>query len=182
MTKHITEDGDKTVALKSWEVTDSAWIAFNAEEHMTNGIQGAYNAGMKDGRAISALSAAARPMQTIMDGENGNCLQAAVSMITGRPLVEVPNFSTFRSNWFEAIMLWAESAGFEVIPVNPHHWGEPVLAFGQSLRGLRHCVVWLDGGMLHDPHPDGTGLVSVESEFWAITPTDPQEGAPVDPQ
>ena len=113
---------------------------------------------------------AARPKQTIMDGKNGNCLQAAVSMITGRPMVEVPNFSTFRSQWFEAIMLWAEGAGFDVLPVNPAHWDEPVLAFGQSQRGLRHCVVWDGDHMLHDPHPDNTGLVSVESEFWAITP------------
>lgn len=134
-----------------------------------------------DVTAVVEAEIAARPRQTIMDGENGNCLQAAISTVTGRPMVEVPNFSTFREQWFEAIMLWADAAGFDVMPVNPTHWNEPVLAFGQSPRGLRHCVVWLGTEMLHDPHPDGTGLVSVESEFWAITPTE-QIGAPVDPQ
>ena len=30
---------------------------------------------------------------------------------------------------------------------------------GMSLRGKPHCVVCLGGEMVHDPHPDGGGLV-----------------------
>lgn len=33
--------------LKSWEVNSNAWEAFEAEEHMTNGIQAAYEAGLR---------------------------------------------------------------------------------------------------------------------------------------
>lgn len=33
--------------LKSWEVNNNAWEAFAAEEHMTNGIQAAYEAGLR---------------------------------------------------------------------------------------------------------------------------------------
>mgnify|MGYP001761196903 CR=1 FL=1 len=45
-----TEERDKAIQLKSWEVTDAAWSAFDAEEYMTNGIQAAYNVGIRDAR------------------------------------------------------------------------------------------------------------------------------------
>ncbi len=112
---------------------------------------------------------AARPKQTIFDGENGNCLQACVATITRLPMDAVPNFSTFREKWFDALLSWADARGYEMMPVNPKHWDAPVLAFGQSPRGIRHAVVWDGDSMMHDPHPDGAGLVSVEDEFWAIT-------------
>lgn len=63
--KHITEASDKPVALKSWEVTDSAWSAFSAEEHMTNGVQAAYNAGMED--AINAANPTSQPAEGVAE-------------------------------------------------------------------------------------------------------------------
>jgi len=47
-----TEQRDKT-AMKSWEVTEAAWIAFDSEPHITNAIQTVYEAGMRDAHAAT---------------------------------------------------------------------------------------------------------------------------------
>ena len=37
-----------------------------------------------------------------------------------------------------------------------------VIVAGMGPRGRQHATIWRDGQLVHDPHPSGTGLVSVE--------------------
>jgi hypothetical protein len=116
------------------------------------------------------MQAAGPIKQTIVEGANANCLQAAVASILGLTMDQVPNFALFRANWFDALLSWCEQNAWDIAPVMPMHVpGEKVLAFGQSPRGNRHAVVWQADRMAHDPHPDGGGLVEAE-EFWMIGP------------
>lgn len=48
------------------------------------------------------------------------------------------------------------------------------LCAGVSERGTRHCVVWKDGKIVHDPHPKGKGLISREW-LYLLVPLDPSE-------
>ena len=106
-----------------------------------------------------------RHTQVVFDGENGDCVQAAVATALQLPLVAVPNFSTFGGFWYHAMALWGATRGIYV------RWaplGEPlpdadVIAIGLAARGHKHAVVWRGDHMVHDPHPDRSGLVDTES-------------------
>lgn len=47
-----------------------------------------------------------------------------------------------------------------------------VIAAGMSPRGVRHCVLWQRGAMIHDPHPSRAGLAEAPDEVWLIEPTE----------
>lgn len=62
--------------LKSWEVNNEAWEAFSAEEHLTNGIQAAYEAGLRAQNRLSEgapseaqVEAAAEAIHNLMQGD-----------------------------------------------------------------------------------------------------------------
>lgn len=48
------------------------------------------------------------------------------------------------------------------------HWnpGHHYLLCGQSPRGTYHVVICCDGEMVHDPHPEGGGVIGPDSEGW----------------
>ena len=90
----------------------------------------------------------------------GNCLQAAVATILREPLDGVPNFYLFGPLWVEALNLylgiWALSVQRDTDESGL------TIAVGQSERGVKHCVVCVDGEMVHDPHPSRAGLTSID--------------------
>ena len=54
----------------------------------------------------------------------------------------------------------------EEIPANIH-----VIASGPSPRAaVDHAVIWLNGQVVHDPHPDKTGLAGPPDRFWQLVP------------
>jgi hypothetical protein len=59
----------------------------------------------------------------------------------------------------------------EEYPLVP--WGQ-CLAYGRTVRGTSHVVVWdaVAKKMLHDPHPDGTGLEFLDG-WYCFTVVDP---------
>ena len=106
----------------------------------------------------------------------GNCLQAAVASIYELPIEAVPHFVQFEA-WGEALKLYVHGRGalLQLWKTNAPA-DMTLLAFGKSPRGdFRHAVVWQGGRMIHDPHPDGTGLDGPPEEFWGIT-TPSEEG------
>lgn len=112
-------------------------------------------------------------MQTIPFEEGsvvyGNCLQAAVAAIYELPIEAVPHFVQF-TRWGEALRMWVEDQGADLLLWKSDEPQDvPLLAFGKSPRGdFRHAVVWQAGRMIHDPHPDGTGLDGAPEEYWGI--------------
>jgi len=110
----------------------------------------------------------------------GNCLQAAVASIYELPIEAVPHFVQFQ-RWGEALKLYVEDRGAQLLLwTRDEPRDRPLLAFGKSPRGdFRHAVVWQEGKMIHDPHPDGTGLDGPPDEYWSIVP---EQGLTPSPQ
>lgn len=103
------------------------------------------------------------------EGVYGNCVQAAIASLLDLPLKAVPHFGLFES-WGAAIRLWLEGhdRSLEWARVDAAAPGQLVMAVGKSPRGVSHAVVWGENGLVHDPHPDRTGLVGVPRYFYAI--------------
>lgn len=103
----------------------------------------------------------------------GNCLQAALASILDLPLTEVPHFvqddhdhpDDPERHWFTRMLAWLDARGLNLRDGSNAPSGSLVLALGTSPRGLGHIVIQRDGEMVHDPHPDRTGLVDV-STTW----------------
>ena len=100
-------------------------------------------------------------MQTKL-GKSGNCLQACVASALGFSLVQVPEFSGRR--WADELRAWFAGLGLRVITCSREREGIAI-ALGRGPRGLRHAVVWREGRMIHDPHPDRSGLLGRPDQY-----------------
>jgi hypothetical protein len=117
-------------------------------------------------------------------GVYGNCIQAAVASLLGRPLDAVPHFGAF-DDWEAALRLWARGEDLLVQRVDPDTVVGPDeerrLLFGTSPRGYGHVVVGsAEAGVLWDPHPSRDGLIEVTGVIRLIplhTPATPDGGA-----
>lgn len=95
----------------------------------------------------------------------GNCFTACIASILGLSIEQVPYFmaSTQRvqikiaNNWLKQFNLKLKMIPY---PTNLQI-SNFCLARGRSPRNPRyfHMVVWKDNKIIHDPHPDQTGLV-----------------------
>jgi len=113
-------------------------------------------------------------MQTMFfdkDG-TGNCFEACIASILEMELSEVPMFHG--ENWFSKFYDWLISKGFEYNgTINPSDIfnykigidGYFIVA-GESPRGNHirggHAVIYKSGKLVHDPHPDNTGIVDIK--------------------
>lgn len=114
----------------------------------------------------------------------GNCWQTVLASVLDLPLDEVPHFvqddhthngrENFEWDWWKRSIDWLRDRGMKLeyakVDETP---GEYLLVSGKSPRGdgtIYHVVIYRDGVMVHDPHPDGTGLLTVESNAYAIRP------------
>lgn len=108
------------------------------------------------------------PLKQTISGDNGNCLQTAVASILDLPLEEVPHFVPFGRNWNKALVMFMQEKGYEYHGLADKQFiNSPfytkgidgyVIAAGESPRGLQHAVIYKDGELVHDPHPDGGGV------------------------
>ncbi len=111
--------------------------------------------------------------QTIVGKPNGNCFGACVASILELPVEEVWEAGALDGDEFWlGWKSWLESRGWSFVHILAGAWFLPprghAIANGDSDRGLPHSVVMLDGKMVHDPHPSGTGLVDGKVETWVI--------------
>lgn len=111
-----------------------------------------------------------------VDQQRGNCLQAVIASLLDLPLDEVPHFvqddvnSGGRVNWWNSMIEFVHTHGWGLHGATLEtHPGEHLMVSGPSPRGqgIHHVVVYRDGQMVHDPHPDRTGLLSVEAA-WGL--------------
>lgn len=118
--------------------------------------------------------------QTKFGHPDGNCGSAAVASILELPISEVPDLKGEDGGWFVVLLEFLRGRG-----LRPEVYARSVLpkyayAFvsGMGPRGWRHACVWWGGGgngrIVHDPHPDGTGLITdpsspqYQSLWWCV--------------
>lgn len=111
-------------------------------------------------------------------GMPGNCLQAAIASLLELPLDEVPHFvgrdweTDGNEHWWTCWVAWCGDRGLRVGAWEPKA-GEYYLGAGPSPRdpeNRSHVAVYRDGLLVHDPHPDGTGVVEVRTR-WTVRPS-----------
>lgn len=119
--------------------------------------------------------------QTIPPPEGkGNCLQACIASILELPLEAVPHFALWYDspNWHEKLNGWLiQTAGVYEITVQANQmYLETIYGYallnGLSERGIMHSVVIFNGEMVHDPYPNGKGIITPESYgvFVSVAP------------
>lgn len=123
------------------------------------------------------------------DRQRGNCFTAVTASLMHLPIEAVPNFvqedvnSGGERNWWYSWWEWVHAHGAHVALLRDETQpgstyplpepGEPYTVSGISPRDPRvhHIVIYVDGTMVHDPHPDRTGIVTpVDSYRWTIRP------------
>ena len=110
-----------------------------------------------------------KPVLQTRFGAEGNCTQACIASILEISIEGIPHVTAeedrngwiILERWLErehALALVHFPKGFMrgVQPIGFHLIG------GTSPRGLPHAVVGYEGRIVHDPHPDGGGLVEIE--------------------
>lgn len=105
-----------------------------------------------------------KPVYQTFFGKEGNCMQACIASLLEMSLDEVPRFPI--TGQFLAMARFLNQFDIQpiglpyergIIPFDCHY-----IVWGKSERGLYHAVIYLGNNMVHDPHPDNTGLVTLE--------------------
>ena len=107
--------------------------------------------------------------QTKFGPDNGNCFTACIASIFELPIDETPQFckSADDYDWFQRLENWSLYRG--LLPLGLKYDSELKLngvyaiLSGKSPRGpWLHSVVWKDGEVIHDPHPDNRGIENMQ--------------------
>lgn len=124
--------------------------------------------------------------QTLFGMPDGNCIAACVASILELEGVELPSLAR-ENDWLEALNRWLRQLGqpwravcFYPSPAQLHYTMLPgvlLCAGGKGPRGHGHMVVWRDGAVVHDPHPEGGGLVGPVEDVLVLFPLDAGETA-----
>ena len=121
------------------------------------------------------------------DSQKGDCLRTTIANLLGLDRDSVPHFlQEADSLYFECMRLindFLRPYGLAYIKVSIkekqfknfgiedlHHVG-----FGMTDRNTHHAVSSKDREMLHDPHPDKTGLVKMDDEIGVFVVLRPWE-------
>lgn len=101
--------------------------------------------------------------------QHGDCWAACISTITEIPIEEIPDvndpkYSEWPTYWY-AMWNFLKDKGFLLYCENVNQFkgnGDCCIACGKSPRGnFNHAVIW-NNGMIHDPHPDKTGILNID--------------------
>lgn len=121
------------------------------------------------------------------DPRGGNCVAACLASLLEIPLSEVPDFDMRRNcesedgeDWRLFFGAWLEERfGLTLVSVDiPREdddqelcgwWAEvEMMLGGPGPRGVGHCVVARGDQIVHDPRPEGGGLLKVKSAYFLL--------------
>lgn len=112
-------------------------------------------------------------MQTKFGAGLGNCMIACLASMLGVSIDEVPDIPPTDSLRIFKLDAWLLREWCLRIS---HNHGDPVLlgiariVGGPGPRGFSHACIYVDDTLIHDPHPEGGGLLSIQSHY-IITPS-----------
>lgn len=117
--------------------------------------------------------------------QGDDCIRVCVATILEVPIEDVPNFMADagdESLWVEELRRWLEPLGLSAMCVVFHDGSDGEVtkgvicaAGGHGPRGRAHMVVWKDGEMVWDPHPDGGGIIGEPEDYLLFLPLDPSK-------
>ena len=110
------------------------------------------------------------------DRQRGNCWSACIASLLEVPIDDVPNFVQIDvnggENWFAHTMRFLNERGYHLVAVDPLAPGDVhYIQTGLSPRSpadggeVHHAVIHLHGELAHDPHPDRTGVKSIDNAY-----------------
>ncbi len=77
------------------------------------------------------------------------------------------------NNWAFQLSRWLEGHNLLWRQYDKHLLDDrPYMVVGISPRGLNHVCIYQNGKLLHDPHPEGGGLLT-ETHFETLEPAEP---------
>lgn len=107
-------------------------------------------------------------------GKGGNCFPACLASILEIDIEKVPNFQEPVGEWYIKYKQWLNQFGLDLVGVtNWDNWpeGRPKvfsIVSGMGPRGLQHSVIYFDGDMVHDPHPEGGGVKDITDWIYLV--------------
>lgn len=106
--------------------------------------------------------------------QNGNCFPTAIACIIGaaspEDVIQIQE-QYDDCEWLMNLEQWLDDRGWELKQVEGHLYDDSVyMVSGVSPRDkkVHHVVLYQNGKMVHDPHPDNTGIKS-ETRFETLT-------------
>lgn len=110
--------------------------------------------------------------QTTFGYPNGNCFQAALASILELPLEKVPHFMLDLTNdWFMELRNWLGQFGLDAICVRGESEaflpskGYYIMGGRRPGRTYLHAVVACNGQVVHDPLPEGQGVLEPPYDY-----------------
>lgn len=135
--------------------------------------------------------------QTQFGEPMGNCFATCVACLLDIDVADVPNFCALGDLWWRDFSDWLNERGFSAIVVcmrtkgawsgSMACWANALcIVSGPSPRGdFDHAVIGRMSGwegadlyeFVHDPHPEGLGIVGRPRDFTFLVPNDPAAGS-----
>jgi hypothetical protein len=124
----------------------------------------------------------------VSTGVRGDCFRACVASILELPIEDVPHFVAIEKDWWGEVQRWLAKWDLFALWIRVGEdfmLGWPAettycILNGESPRakGRKHCVVArLDGWnfeVVHDPHPEGGGIVGTPESAVLFVPMHPE--------
>lgn len=108
-------------------------------------------------------------------GADGNCLAACIASLLECPLAAVDfSCSEDPDGWDELVRAKVARFGMDFLHIGGRafklYGAARVLyiAHGPSPRGRRHAVLHRAGRLVHDPHPQGGGILQLEQVSFLV--------------
>jgi hypothetical protein len=131
--------------------------------------------------------------QTVFDPTHGDCFSACLASILEIPLKWVPTFCVdYPDTWFDELNEWLKYFGlrclgsYDVACWDKETWNSIAGMYGiggglsPRYKNTMHAVVCQGDKIVHDPHPDNTGLKGGLVDIMILTQLDPAVGKSVD--
>lgn len=115
--------------------------------------------------------------QTKFGMPEGNCLAACIASILEIDL-ETVTINGGATNWYEQARNFVLDYGYDLLILEKlgNYWTKPqcyYIASGKSSRGILHAVVYQNGELVHDPHPDNSGLTEEPVDYLFFVARNP---------
>jgi hypothetical protein len=104
-----------------------------------------------------------KPVDQTEYGDDSNWYSACLASILEIGISDIPKMSgllDIEHTWFDRTQAWLlHRSMFAVVLNDDDRASGYYIAIGKNKKGEIHGVIYLDGALVHDPHPSKSGLV-----------------------